>query len=298
MRIALVGGSGFIGSWVLRELGAKHEFVVIDAKPVPDALCGSNVTWVAADLLAANLAPALKGVDGLVHLAALRVGADHAAEAFGRYLPSVEIAANVFEACCAANVSNVVHVSSVAAYGARNARPWTEDQVPHPETCYGVMKVAVETLGDFYSRCRGLRVKSLRVAQVVGVGERGGFMLATFFDRAKRGEGLNVFGTGQGRREYVYVRDVASAIGAALARVELDGVFNVGTGSNTSHLELAETVNEVFGNKGNIVLLPDKPDDRAEYLLAVGKAKAELGWQARWTLRQALEDMRDAVASG
>ncbi|MBN2537064.1 NAD-dependent epimerase/dehydratase family protein [candidate division WOR-3 bacterium] len=292
MRIALVGGSGFIGSWIVRELGRAHSFLVIDRQPPPADLAGTD--FLRAELPGDDISGALADLDGLVLLAGRRTGRDRTSETFADYLPSLAIAARTFEACRAAGVRNVVSLSSIAVYGPANPRPWCEDQLPAPVTLYGAMKAAVETLAGLYSREHGLAIKSLRVAQVVGPGEREGFMLATFIRRARAGERLEVWGEGAGRREYVYVRDVARAIGAALDRPDATGLFNIGTGASTSHRELAETVNEVFDNRGNLELLPDRPGDRSVQLMDVARAGATLGWRARWDLRSALADMKSA----
>ena len=299
MRIALTGGSGFIGKWIIKELADEHEFVVLGrSRAITQLSVGAQpIRYLNTDYGTTSLMATLKNVDAVVHLAARRPGLKSTSETFQDFLPNIEIASNLFEVCTVLNIKNIVNISSISVYGLNNPLPWSEAQRCFPESYYGVAKLCTEHLANYYNRQKGTAIKSLRVAQVVGVGEREGFLLMTFINKARRQETLQVFGTGTGQREYIYVKDVASAVGAAIKTGNSGGCFNIGTGKTTAHKDLAEMINTVFENQGTVTFLQDKPEDPSRHLMDVNKAGRELHWQAEWSLEAALEDMKHIFAS-
>lgn len=292
MKIAVTGGSGFVGSGLLPAAAAAgHGITVIGRREgVRDlTVSGHFFTYARTDYSVESLVRIIAGHDALVHLGAAKVTPDWGIEA---YLQSVGTAAAVLEACRLTELANVVLLSSRTVYSAQNLLPWSEETQVVPLNLYGAAKAAIEILGRFASAQQGLHCKSLRLAQVLGHGEREGFLANTFIRQAAAGQSLQVYGSGSGRREFIYLKDVAAAILAALGKGEVCGIFNIGTGTAVSALELAEQVNAVFDNSGNLARRPDLPEDASTHLLDVTKARLQLGWSAHWTLEEALRDMR------
>jgi UDP-glucose 4-epimerase len=292
MNIAVTGGSGFVGSSFLPAAVADgHRVTVLGRGEGSRSLCaaGERFAYAATDYSVESLVRILPGHDAVVHLGAAKFSRDWGVET---YLQAVGVAAALLEACRRVGLTNVVLMSSRTVYSAHNALPWSEEARVVPQNLYGAAKAAVEILGEFSSAHQGLRCKSLRLAQVLGHGERGGYLLNTFIRQAAAGETLLVYGSGSGRREFIYVKDVAAAILAALDKGQVSGIFNIGTGAAVSALELAELVNDVFDNAGNLARRPELPEDAGTHLLDVAKARRQLDWSAHWTLAAALRDMR------
>ena len=292
MNIALTGGSGFVGSSFLPAAAAAgHRVTVLGRRQGIQSLSvsGQRFLYAATDYSVESLGRILPGHDAVVHLGAAKFSRDWGVET---YLQSVATAAALLEACRLAALANIVLISSRTVYSPRNPLPWSEEARVVPLNLYGAAKATAEILGELSSAGPGLRCKSLRLAQVLGHGEREGYLLNTFIRQAAAGQTLQVYGSGSGRREFVYVKDVASAILAALDRRETSGIFNIGTGVAVSALELAELVNAVFDNPGNLALRPELPEDRTTHLLDVEKTRLQLGWSAHWTLEEALREMR------
>ena len=118
-------------------------------------------------------------------------------------------------------------------------------------------------------------------------------MLATFLERARRGEPLVLWGEGGGGRDLIYVRDAARAVAAALAPRAPAGAFNIGSGRPHSFREVAETINAVFGNPGGLRFDPTRPEETTVAYMDCRRAAEHLGWAPRWDLRSALEDLRN-----
>lgn len=293
MKLAITGGTGFIGAWVLRSIDQNTEVKVFgrDKKRKSVITDTREYEYVITDYSVGDLTEKLKGYDALIHLAATRVGAS----GFEPYLENIAISQNLFEACNANGISNVVCLSSISVYSFNNTQPWKEDSYVAPLTFYGISKVSMENLAEYYNCKKSMSIKSLRVAQVLGHGERSGFMLMNFIEQAYNNEILHVYGEGAGRREYVYVRDVVDAIFHALHKADVKGIFNIGTGVNTSHYELAETINAVFQNGSGIQLVKNIVEDKGIYVMDLQKTEKELGWLSKWTLEDGLKEVRELM---
>lgn len=294
MKIAVTGATGFVGKWLLKDFSDKHEFIIIGRKELGTYVNIDNnkYSYVCTDYTIPSLANAFKGIDAVIHLAAQRPSINYKSEGFDVSIENIKMSISVIEACLINNIKNIVMASSISVYSSENPLPWREDMNVQPLGYYGIGKVTVENLSNFYNSKDKLNIKNLRIGRIVGTGEREGFMLTNFINQANRKETLKLYGKGIGRREYIYVRDVANALVSAVEAENSRGIYNIGTGVNTTHKDLAEIINKVFDNEGNLELLEDKPEDTMEFLMNCEKAKNELNWKASWTLEEALQDMK------
>jgi UDP-glucose 4-epimerase len=251
MRILVTGGAGFIGSNVVDGLLDDGQDVAV----VDDLSSGRRENLEAALRRGAVLlesdvsdAAAMQSLfeserpEGVLHLAAQvdvrRSVADPAHDA----RVNVAGTAAVLEAARAAGARRVVFASTGGAlYGEAATIPTPEDALLTPLAPYGAGKAAAETYMTLYERLHGLSTLSLRLANVYGprqdpLGEGG--VIARFSAAAGEGRPVTVYGDGRQTRDFVYVGDVAAAFAAAL-RSDVRGALNVGTGAETSVLELA-----------------------------------------------------------
>lgn len=294
MKILLTGGTGFIGKWIIELLSEKHQLTIVgrneSVKVFPEE--DISVSYLSTDYSIDSLSRHMKNIDAVVHLAAKRVPLGAKGETIEDYTGNMLVSSNLFEVCKREGIKNIINISSKAVYSSNNALPCSENDTPKPLNFYGLSKLMIEQLADYYNTKYGMNIKSLRLAQVLGVGEREGFMLMTFINKALRKEELSLWGKGEGKRDYIYVKDVVDAIDFALAEPNQKGVFNIGSGTNVSHKELAETINKVFENTGNITFLSDKAEDKSVDIMDISKAKECLNWIPNWNLEDALYDMK------
>lgn len=209
---------------------------------------------------------------------------------FADYAENVALAHRYMELAMNSGVKNIVFASSKAVYSGPDM-PWKEDAPCAPSSLYGASKLAVEQLGAYYSEMDKLAFKSLRFAQVIGGNERKGYLISTLIDNARKKETQTVYGSGEQRRHYVYVKDVAAAVMAAEERPLLSGAFNIGMTGSVSNLEMAEIVNECFGNAGNLVHDFSRPMLGSSDEMCVEKAEKELGFRAGYGIREAFADL-------
>lgn len=285
MKIAITGGMGFVGQAVLAGLRENDDAIILSRSPAPDNSRPPQSLVRQTDYTLDSLRQILSGSDALIHLAARRYTPREEDECLTNLIRDLA----VFRACEVCEVKNIVFTSSRGVYGKQTA-PWTEETVPAPDNVYALGKLQSELTADYFNR-RGLAIKTLRLAQVLGPGERAGSMIATFLEQAQQKKTLRVGVTDGIIREYIYVKDVASAIYAALQRPDLAGTFNVGSGETCTVRGLAQMVNAAFENEGNLELAAPLTDIREHSLMDSSRFRTAFGWQPQWTLATALADI-------
>jgi UDP-glucose 4-epimerase len=209
---------------------------------------------------------------------------------------------NVLEAARAHEAKVVFSSTGGAIYGECEG-PADEDSPRLPLAPYGTSKLAGEEYLGTWSRLYGAGHVALRYGNVYGPrqdphGEAG--VVAIFFGRIANGQELHIFGDGRQTRDYVFVADVVAATLAAASGPE--GVYNVGTGTERSVLELAEGCKRASGVDAEIVFDPPRLGELSRSVLDPSRADAVLGWRPATSLDAGLEAtwdfVRDAEGEG
>ncbi len=260
-KILVIGGAGLIGSHVVEELLKEDvkEVIIYDnfCRGTMDNLEGAlkdprcRVFEIGGDVLQTDiLDAAMKGVDGVIHLAALWLLQCHE---FPRAAFDVNIHGtfNVLEACVANNIGRLVYSSSASVYGDAVLEPMTEDHPYNNWTFYGASKIAGEHMLKAYHKRYGLSGVGLRYMNVYGPRQdyRGTYIavMMKILDNVDKGISPVVFGDGSQAYDFVYVGDVARANVCALKSEVPFGFYNVGRGIKTSIKELTELMLRITG---------------------------------------------------
>lgn len=280
MRIAVVGGNGFIGKeFVSYSKENGHYPVVI----------GSDYD-VFSEIGIQSVKNILKDCEAMVLLAAKRSTKDFSVH---EYIYNITLAGRYLHLANEESVSNIVIASSISVYSSMNL-PWRENEFQTPLSLYGASKQAIDSLALWFNANKGMKIKSLRFAQVIGMGERKGYLLNTLIDNAMLGKKQIIYGQGIGKRQYIYIRDVCDAILHGLVNEkDNNGIFNIGMQDNVSILELAEIVNEVFKNRSGIEKREDKPEDTKAYLMDISRTEKELHWKPQYDLKKAFMEIKE-----
>ena len=189
-----------------------------------------------------------------------------------------------------------------AIYGDASPPPSGEDSPKDPESPYGISKLAVEYYLAYYARTHGLDTVSLRYANVYGPrqdphGEAG--VVAIFCQRLLDSRPLTVFGNGQQTRDYVFVADVAAAnVLASTARLPDvkrldDRAINIGTGVETSVLNLAESLQRAASVNVPIDFAPKRDGEQQRSAIKNDKAAKLLGWKPTVKIESGLAQTYD-----
>jgi UDP-glucose 4-epimerase len=291
-RVLVTGGAGFIGSHIAEAyLAAGWEVVVLDdlsrghQPNIPSA-----ARFVRADIRspeARNLL-ATGGFTVLNHHAAqidVRVSVDQ--PALDAEINLVGFT-NLLDGAGAGGVRRVVFASSGGVvYGDPEVVPTPETAPKLPISPYGVSKLS----GEYYLRAlgalRGFEGVAMRYANVFGPrqdpkSEAG--VVSIFVSRLLARQRLTVFGDGRQTRDYVFVKDVARAnVLASTATLppgtDLDApAINIATGTQRSVVDLAQSIGQVMKVTPELEFAPPRPGELSRSSLAIGKAKAVLGW--------------------
>lgn len=302
-RALVTGGAGFIGSHVADALLADGWSVT-----VLDNLCSgkreqvpAGAAFVEADIRSPGAHATVRdgSFDLVCHLAAQIDVRKSVADPGFDVDVNVRGSLNLIEAVRASGRATRMIFASTggAVYGDFVEPPNVETYEKNPESPYGIAKFAVELYLAYYARVHGLDYIALRFANVFGPrqdphGEAG--VVAIFCQRILAGQPLTVFGDGGQTRDYVYVGDVARAHVLAAnrapipaGRVDERGI-NLGTGRETSVLELAESLMRASQRSATLQHAPARAGEQRRSVVSIAKAGSVLGWQPEVGLEDGL----------
>jgi UDP-glucose 4-epimerase len=317
VTVLVTGGAGYIGAHVVRLLRNRSDAVVV----VDDLSSGiaervGDAPLVRLDLAAPEATEQLAAVltehdvDAVIHIAAKKQVGESAERPAWYYQQNVGGMSHLLQAMESAGVSRLMFSSSAAVYGMPDVPEGAllrEDVPPAPISPYGETKLVCEWMMRAASRAWGLRGVGLRYFNVAGagwpdLGDPGVFNLVPIVLRAlTSGEQPIVFGTdyptpdGTCLRDYVHILDLADAHLTALDYLDDEerphDLFNVGTGTGASVLQVLAQVATTTGHTVEPKMAPRRPGDPAKLVAEVSRIRDVLGWQAR----HGLADMVDSA---
>jgi UDP-glucose 4-epimerase len=299
VRAIVTGGAGFIGSHVADALVARDDEVWVVDNFATGKLENVNDEAQIVELdVREPLDELFEDVQPEVcfHLAAQAdVGTsverpDHDAAV------NVVGTIRVLEAARAHGTHVVFASTGGAIYGECNG-PAPEATERHPVSPYGISKLAGEEYIAGWNRIYGARHVSLRFANVYGPRQEPtleGGVIAIFIEGMRAGRPTQIFGDGFQTRDFVYVDDVVQAVLAAANGGP--GVYNVGTGIETSVVDLHELCRRVTGSDREPDFEAPRPGDARRSVVDPSLAARELGWRAQHRLEHGLAATWRAIA--
>lgn len=316
-RMLVIGGAGFIGSFVAREL-LKHDVekvIVYDnfargkRENIADCLNDSRceIFPLGGDIRDIDiLDQAMDGVHVVFHLAAMWLlhCKDFPRTAFH---VNIEGTFNVLEACVKHKVEKLVYSSSASVYGDAVEIPMTEGHPFNNKNFYGATKIAGEAMCTAYNDRYGLPVIGLRYMNVYGPGQDQhavySGVIPIVLNKIAANQAPVVNGDGSQAYDFIYVEDVARCNVAAAQSSVAFGYYNVGTEVQATIRELCEMILALKKTDLKVRYQPYSEDDARQFVKnrigSRGKAETELGFRYQYSLEEGLKKLINwRLASG
>ncbi|MGN0729626.1 UDP-glucose 4-epimerase GalE [Treponema sp.] len=306
MKVLVIGGAGYIGSHVVKELMAKgHDVTVFDnlSSGLIQNLFKEN-EFIAGDILhPEDLDKAFAlGFDAFIHLAAFKAAGESMVYPEKYSINNINGTLNILNAAVAHNCLNMVFSSSAATFGEPQYLPIDEDHPKNPENYYGFTKLKIEEFMGWYEKLKGLNFAALRYFNAAGYDPEGVIygleknpanLLPVMMEVAcgKR-EKLKVFGSdydtrdGTCIRDYIHVTDLAVAHVLALeyiAKNKKSLTLNLGTGNGITVTEMLEATRRITQKEIPADYVERRAGDPAQLTASSKRAKDILGWEPKFS---------------
>ncbi len=310
-KVLVIGGSGFIGSFVVSELlkTKVKEIIIYDnftrgkfdylQSFLRDSRCriyskGGDVRDID------TLNDAMQGCDAVIHLAAMWLlhCKDFPRTAFN---VNIEGTFNVLEACVQNNIKRLIYSSSASVYGDASEVPMTENHPFNNKNFYGATKIAGEAMCRAFHDRYGLNYVGLRYMNVYGPhqDQTAAYtgVIPVMLNKIDANEAPSINGDGTQSYDFIYVEDVARCNLYALESEVTDEFYNVGTGVQTSIKELCDTILDLKHSSLEVNYIPYSEDDARRMVQnRIGcpkKATNDLGFTYKYDLRTGLQRLID-----
>lgn len=311
MKVLVIGGAGYIGSHVVKELLAcRYEVAVFDNLST-GKICNlfKGASFIAGDTRhSSDVDEAFaRGFDACIYLAAFKAVGESMLYPEKYSINNISATMNILNSCVKHNCKYIVFSSSAAVYGTPQYLPMDEKHPTNPDSYYGFTKLKIEEFLLWYDSLKGIKTASLRYFNAAGYAIDGSILgletnpqnlLPVIMEVAigKR-DCLNIFGgdwptkDGTCIRDYVHVSDLAIAHVKALEYLENTKksiTLNLGTEEGHSVLEMLEKAREITGKKIPSCIAKKRSGDPPSSYASSQLAKSTIGWSPKYSTLETL----------
>ena len=280
MKIIVTGGAGFIGSYLVNELVKSHEVVILDNLSTgKKSNINPKAKFIKGDIREEkDVKKAISGCDAVFHLAAQTDVRKSQEDPDYDHQVNVTGAKNVFLISKELG-AKIIFTSSAAVYG--NSLLTKEDTKLKPISEYGKNKLEAEKFLD-------RKDFIVRIFNCYGPNGRG--FINKLCENVKQGKKMTIFG-GRQTRDFIYVTDVVNAL---ILGLESDGIYNVGSGVETSILGLIDIVSKISSKKPTTRLSSAREGEIEKSRADISKIKS-LGWKPKVSLKEGVRRVWNSV---
>lgn len=301
-KVLVTGGAGFIGSHtvdlllgneipvrVLDNFSSGHRSNLPDSHPLLEVVTGDVTNQ-------ATVVEAMHDVSHCLHLAAQVSVVASFEDPVHSAMQNIIGFVNIITAAQTRGIERLVYASSAAIYGQPSEIPLPEDAVKVQLSPYGLEKQVDEEYADLFARVHGLSSLGQRYFNVYGPRQDPkspyAGVIALFVDRIIAGQDIIVYGDGLQTRDFIYVEDVARANLAALEG-DLGGACNVGTGRQSTLLDLIDVLARITGKSSGVSHESPRDGDIKHSLADVDRMNLKLGVKAKTSMEDGLRALID-----
>lgn len=298
-KVLVTGGAGFIGSNLcLALIREGYDVTCMDDRSASSGI-PKGAKFIHANCNDAGSFCSLGHFDYVFHYAAL-VGVLRTEENPLGVLNDIDGIRNALEFSRKTKARRFVYASSSEVYGNAAKLPSKEGDSVSIENNYSLVKLVGEKLVEAYCQSFGLSGCSLRFFNTYGKNQRGskyGFVVKKLFEDALSGKQITLFGDGRQTRDFLFVEDNVAA-GILAMKSSFCGALNIGTGVETSLIELAKKIKSVCKSKSEIKFGTPRAHDVKRRVADISLAKKSIGFKPKVTLDEGLQRTFDGFKVG
>ncbi len=289
--ILITGGGGFIGSFMAEfliengfEIRIVDNFSTGNRKNIPP-----NVDLIVGDLREAELIDrCLKDIEYVFHFAAQTKVPKSVKDPLFDFDNNCRVTLSLLEKSLKYGVEKFIFSSSAAVYGTtgHNIR---EEHPKNPKNPYGLSKLAAEEYCKMFHSLYDLKTIILRYFNVYGPRKYNN-VIGTFLQNIKRNEPLFIYGDGKQFRDFVFIKDAVKATFLCFEKGKPGEAYNIGTGVDTTIIELSKLISESFEKNSKIIFKEKRPGDTKGVTANICKIKDATGFSPQYDLKTGLKD--------
>lgn len=299
MKTLLIGGTGFIGSYLADQLVSLGRNVTsISRHRVSDLNQIAGVDYLYGDFGDLTfICEQLDKHDEIVHLAYASVPNTSFDNPLGDLQQNLIPAVQLFAEAARRERMLVLVSSGGTVYGNTETLPINENHFKNPISPYGLTKLTLENYAFLYGATHNLQYKIVRPANAYGVRQlafRGQGFIATAIAAAKLKKTINVFGKTGTIRDYINVNDLAAGIVSVLVNGQLREIYNIGSGVGLNNIQVIDRLNlalEKHNTRLQIEYLPERSFDVKMNVLDATKLIRDTNWKPKISFEMGLEEV-------
>jgi UDP-glucose 4-epimerase len=290
MKVAILGGGGFIGSAIAdRLLKDGHELRIFErarVEPYRQFKDEEKVEWLTGNIMSVfDVKKAIEDVDVVIHLVSTTLPKSSNDDPIYDVQSNLVSMLQLLDAMVEMKINKIVFISSGGTvYGDPEYLPIDEKHPTEPRVSYGITKLAIEKYLLMYQKLHDIKVNILRVTNPYGERQRvetAQGAIGVFINKSLLNQPIEIWGDGRVTRDYIYVSDVAEAFACAINYEGSQSVFNISSGIGTSLNELITILERAQGREIDRNYLPGRSFDVPVSVLNNSLAVQELGWQPK-----------------
>jgi dTDP-glucose 4,6-dehydratase len=302
-KLLVTGGSGFIGSWLIRHLLAEHPQIQIinldlltyagNPDNLKDLEHDPRYRFVQGDIQDEALVKQLmQDVDACINVAA-QTHVDRSISGPGVFITTNVVGTQVLlEAARNAGVSKFVQVSTDEVYGSIDGTAqFTEESPLEPSSPYSSSKAGADLIALSYWKTFGMPVCITRCTNNYGPNQYPEKLIPLFILNASEDKSVPVYGDGLNVRDWIHVKDHAAAVAKVLFEGKAGEVYNIGSGNEHNNLQITKLILEILGKPESLIkYVEDRPGHDRRYALDSSKIERKLGWKAETSFESGLRE--------